>query len=276
MLSPQPITRENLDEYLKELGKEFRRLNGAKAEAEVVLIGGAAVIANYNFRDLTYDVDAVIETSGSMKEAISRVRDKHGLVHGWMNTDFMRTESYTAKLREVSVFYRTFSNILQIRTVAAEYLLAMKLKSGRAYKNDLSDIVGVMSEHQRRGEPIPRESINNAFITLYGAQATMPETSRRLLDAVFAQENLENLFKLIRESELEAKNLLLEFERKYPRALNDDNTDAILARVKRKRADAYEKTSLLGNLEEAKREVEISKLNRQNRSSKRKTEFEME
>jgi hypothetical protein len=276
LLSPQPITRENLDEYLKELGKEFRRLNGAKAEAEVVLIGGAAVIANYNFRDLTYDVDAVIETSGSMKEAISRVRDKHGLVHGWMNTDFMRTESYTAKLREVSVFYRTFSNILQIRTVAAEYLLAMKLKSGRAYKNDLSDIVGVMSEHQRRGEPIPRESINNAFITLYGAQATMPETSRRLLDAVFAQENLENLFKLIRESELEAKNLLLEFERKYPRALNDDNTDAILARVKRKRADAYEKTSLLGNLEEAKREVEISKLNRQNRSSKRKTEFEME
>ncbi|MDR1687148.1 MAG: hypothetical protein LBS21_00870, partial [Clostridiales bacterium] len=177
------------------------------------------------------------------------------LVHGWLNTDFMRTESYTAKLREVSVFYRTFSNILQIRTVAAEYLLAMKLKSGRAYKNDLSDIVGVMSEHQRRGEPIPRESINNAFITLYGAQATMPETSRRLLDAVFAQENLENLFKLIRESELEAKTLLLEFERKYPRALNDDNTDAILARVKQKRADAQEKTSLLGSLEEAKREV---------------------
>jgi hypothetical protein len=42
MSSDKPITRENLNDYLKELAKEFRKLNGSKMSAEVILIGGAA------------------------------------------------------------------------------------------------------------------------------------------------------------------------------------------------------------------------------------------
>ncbi|MCL2158856.1 MAG: DUF6036 family nucleotidyltransferase [Oscillospiraceae bacterium] len=252
----RPITRNNLNEYLKDLGKEFRRLNGAKAEAEVVLVGGAAVLAKYDFRDLTYDVDAIIETSISMKDAISRVRDKHELPHGWLNTNFMRTESYSAKLREVSVFYRTFSNILHIRTVTAEYLLAMKLKSARQYKSDLSDIVGVMWEHQKHGKPLKREAIETAFLTLYGVDSVIPETSSKLLDAIFSEESLEELFKHTRESELESKELLLEFERKYPKILKNENIGSIIENMRQKHETASTKKYLLGKLEKAKREVD--------------------
>jgi len=41
-----PFTRENLDAYLKELAKEFRKLNGSAMPAEIILIGGAAILAN--------------------------------------------------------------------------------------------------------------------------------------------------------------------------------------------------------------------------------------
>ena len=58
-----PITRENLNEYLKALAKEFRRLNGTKMPAEIILIGGAAILANYGFREMTYDMDAIITAS---------------------------------------------------------------------------------------------------------------------------------------------------------------------------------------------------------------------
>ena len=54
------FTRENLDTYLKELAKEFRKLNGKDMPAEIILIGGAAILANYGFRDMTTDVDAII------------------------------------------------------------------------------------------------------------------------------------------------------------------------------------------------------------------------
>ena len=134
------FTKENLNTYLKELGREFRKLNGKKMPAEIILIGGAAILANYGFRDMTYDIDALIVASSVMKEALNRVGDRLGLPSGWLNTDFKKTASYSDKLFQVSVYYKTFSNILTVRTVAAEYLIAMKLISGRQYKNDLSDI----------------------------------------------------------------------------------------------------------------------------------------
>jgi len=54
------FTKENLDNYLKELSREFRKLNGKKIPAEITLIGGAAILVNYGFRETTYDIDAII------------------------------------------------------------------------------------------------------------------------------------------------------------------------------------------------------------------------
>lgn len=62
-----PITKENLDTYLKELAKQFRKLNGKAMPAEITLIGGASILINYGFRDSTYDVDALIHASGYLQ-----------------------------------------------------------------------------------------------------------------------------------------------------------------------------------------------------------------
>ena len=251
-----PITRTQLNEYLKDLGKEFRKLNGTKTVAEIVLVGGAAILARYGFRDTTYDVDAIILASTAMKEAINHVRDKHGLPHGWLNTDFTRTSSYSDRLLEVSTYYRTFSNILTVRTVAAEYLLAMKLMSGRQYKNDLSDIVGILWEHQKNGEPLSGEAVEKAFGILYGENTDMPETSRKLLNTIFDNSDFETHFQLTRESEIESKELLLEFENNNPNALKVDNIAGVIERMKQKRDITPQKDSLLAKLEQAKREAE--------------------
>ena len=48
-MSDMPITKEDLDKYLTELAKEFRRRNGKKTPAEIILIGGASVVINYGF-----------------------------------------------------------------------------------------------------------------------------------------------------------------------------------------------------------------------------------
>jgi hypothetical protein len=235
MSSEKPITRENLDEYLKELAKEFRKLNGTKMPAEIILIGGAAVLANYGFREMTYDIDAIIHASSAMKDAINRIGDKFGLPRGWFNADFQRTASYSYKLYEVSVYYKTYSNVLQIRTVAAEYLIAMKLISGRAYKNDLSDVAGILLEHQRRGEPIERLTIDAAIKKLYG-EVSLPETSKELLNAAFAGGDYEKLYRESRRSEKLSKEILVEFERDYPNTLKCENIDDIIRRAKQKRA----------------------------------------
>lgn len=74
--------------------------------------------------------------------------------NGWLNADFKNTSSYSPKLSQCSKYYRINSNVLNIRTISAEYLVAMKLMSGRRYKKDLSDIIGILNEQERIGEPL--------------------------------------------------------------------------------------------------------------------------
>ena len=38
------FTKENIDNLLFQLAKEFKRLNGRKIPAEIVIIGGAAIV----------------------------------------------------------------------------------------------------------------------------------------------------------------------------------------------------------------------------------------
>jgi len=154
------FTKENLDRCLAALGKEFRKRNGTAMPAELVLIGGAAVLENYGFRDRTYDVDAIIQASSTMKEAANHVGDIMGLPSGWLNMDFIRTSSYTPKLLEHSVYYRTFSNILAIRTVRAEYLIAMKLVA-----NLFSLLQLPIAEEQLLSKEV-KYSINSTYIVL--------------------------------------------------------------------------------------------------------------
>lgn len=232
-----PFTKENLDAYLKELGKEFKKLNGKKMPAEIVLIGGAAILANYGFREATYDIDAIILASSAIKEAINHVGDKLGLPNGWLNADFKNTASFSDKLLEISVYYKTFSNIIMVRTIAAEYLIAMKLMSGRQYKNDLSDIAGILWEHQKRGNPISKETVDKAIAVLYGDNAMLPDISRKIIDDVFENSDYERAYRKIRESERQAKDVLLDFDKTYPGELKGENIDAILeqARLKQRK-----------------------------------------
>ena len=85
------IDKEKLDVYLKELAKEYRRMGGKAMPAELILIGGAAIIVNYGFREMTTDIDAIIHAASTMKDAIHHVSDKMNLPNRWLNADFMHT-----------------------------------------------------------------------------------------------------------------------------------------------------------------------------------------
>ncbi len=244
-MSDTLFTRDNLDSCLKELAKEFRKINGSRIPAEIILIGGASVLINYGFREMTYDMDAIIQASSSMKDAINHVGDRLGLPNGWLNTDFMKTSSYTPKLIQYSKYYKTFSNVLRVRTVSAEYLIVMKLMAGRQYKNDLSDVVGILLEQQNNGKKIHLDDIKRAADELYGNYDKVPDFSRTFIEAACHDSNLAELYKRIREDERKSKNILLEFQDHYPGVLNRDNlADVLKAAKARKNAtlpplDAY-------------------------------------
>jgi hypothetical protein len=111
----------------------------------------------------------------------------------------------------------------------------MKLMSGRRYKNDLSDIAGILWEHQKSGNPITQDALDKAVKTLYGGWSDIPETSKTLIKAAFADGDYEKLFLQNRKSEVQSKNILLDFDKDYPGALKADNIDEVLEQAKRRK-----------------------------------------
>ena len=103
------------------------------------------------------------------------MRSGYALYNGWMNDDFMKTNSYTPKIAQYSKYYRTFSNTVTFRTVTGEYLVAMKLMSGRQYKYDRSDVIGVLWEQDKTGNPLTIERIKQTVCNLYGSYEILPK-----------------------------------------------------------------------------------------------------
>ena len=70
-----------------------------------------------------------------------------------------------------------FSNILTVRIVEPEYLLATKLKAARGYKHDLSDIVGIISEERLNNPSFTKENVLKAYYEMYGKDDKINENA---------------------------------------------------------------------------------------------------
>ncbi|MBO7426833.1 MAG: hypothetical protein J6U23_14270 [Clostridiales bacterium] len=227
-MSDNSLNRDNIDIILKELAKEIKKRCGRNTSAEIILIGGASILINYGFREMTYDVDAIVNATSSMKDAINYIGDKYMLPKGWLNTDFIHTESYSPKILEFSTYYRTYSNTISFRTITGEYLIAMKLRSARKYKYDRSDIVGILMEQEALGDSITLGRIKKAVKDLYGSYNILDAEIRHFIEGVMIEGNYKGIYDQIRKNEEETKNILLEYQRIRPRSLNSDNVNEII------------------------------------------------
>lgn len=169
-MSNKVINKENIDFYLNEFAREFKPLTKRKAKIEIIIIGGGSALINYGFRNSTTDIDAIMFEKSISKEASNKVADKYGLPNDWLNSDFERSSSYSSKLVLHSEYYKTFCNCVDVRTVKGEYLVAMKLRSGRIYKHDLSDVVGILHSQMINGNRLSKEQVINAYKELYNTE----------------------------------------------------------------------------------------------------------
>lgn len=222
------IQKDMVDMYLKELAKEFKRLTGRKVSAEIIIVGGGSVLLNYDFRMNSVDVDAFNTYDSAIKDAARIVADKYNLSQQWLNDDFKKTPSYSANLRQYSTYYKTYSNVLEIRTINREYLIAMKMVSGRKYKNDLSDILGILYYHYKNNDEITYQQIEIAVTNLYGNFDRIKEDVINFVKTAIDNKTFIDGYNLQKETEQSIKENLIEFEGKYENVLSEDNIDDII------------------------------------------------
>lgn len=221
-MSIKYFTKNEMLLYLNSLGKEYKRLHGE--EIELIILGGASIVLNYGFRHTTTDIDSFYANSAILKDAIRTVANRHDLPLDWINSDFKRTASFSAKIVQFSKPYKTFSNIIHTRVVSSEYLIAMKMASFRTYKNDRSDIIGIIKEEKSNGNKLTVEIVKKAIHDLYNDNVSIDEDAWKLVKCALDENDLDLLFYAIRRDELENENILLS-NKKTEEILIDERDD---------------------------------------------------
>ncbi len=230
------ITKEDLEKYFYELAKTYKRIAKKNASnLEIVLIGGAAILLNYSFRISTTDVDGLFLAPDVLKDAIKVVAEKYNLSPHWLNSDFVKSSSYSNQLRINSVHYNDYLNIISVRTIRAEFLVAMKLVAGRMHKNDISDIVGILHESRNQNEPLTLEKIKAAVLILYGTLDRVKSSTWNLFNQIIENGDLESLYSQIRVEEIENRAALIDFEKNSTEKITKENLDEILKSIQNKR-----------------------------------------
>lgn len=220
------LYRENFEDLLKQLSKQIQKELGRNADVELIVAGGAAIILNYSFRNSTTDIDAYIRSNCSIKSSIINIAEKNELDSDWLNSDFIKTESFSPKLAGCTKFYKQYGRSLRVSTIKPEYLIAMKLKSFRPYKNDKSDIVGIINNT----EGLNRDKILDAYKFLYDSELKSKEISL-FLDNIFKDKIT---YEECRNNEIGSKNILEDFIETYgSNAINSDNINNIINNLKR-------------------------------------------
>ena len=112
----------------------------------------------------------------------------------------------------------------------------MKLKSGRKYKSDLSDIVGILDEHVQKKDPISLDQIQRAYDQLYGDWNKLADDIKEFISSLFSDKsNIHDIYESTRKQEIEAKEMPIDFEDRYPGVTTVSNVNSILETLKKNR-----------------------------------------
>ena len=132
-------TKEQIIALLTELG---RRLDQRGIEAELYIVGGAAMLLGYDRSAVTLDIDARISPVGTIDLVVTQMAAERGdLPPNWLNAQVTPLLPRVADSRSWEMFSVPG---LSVQVASAEHLLAMKVRAGRGLR-DLQD-VGVLCE----------------------------------------------------------------------------------------------------------------------------------
>lgn len=125
----------NRQEILQALGMLDEELAEMGVQADLFIVGGAAMAIAYDARRATTDVDAIFVPTKEVRHAADRVASELNLAKNWLN-DGAKGFLPGADSKQVDVYE---GKNLRVATASPEYLLAMKLMSFRP-ERDFDDI----------------------------------------------------------------------------------------------------------------------------------------
>ncbi|QQS31577.1 MAG: hypothetical protein IPM50_07740 [Acidobacteriota bacterium] len=167
------MTAAEIKQYLTELNDELALKD---VKGEVALFGGAVMVLVFKTRIATKDVDAIFHPSAEIREAASRIANRHGIDETWLNDG---VKGYVVPHSKNVLFHMPHLTVL---LPDADYLLAMKALAARSDTEDESDL-RFLIDH------MALKSANEVFsiIQKYYPKQQIPPRTQYFVEGIFGQ-----------------------------------------------------------------------------------------
>lgn len=114
----------------------------------------------------------------------------------------------------------------------------MKLKSARNYKNDFSDVIGILMNDRENQNQITLNNIILAAEDLYGSWYNISENARTFIGDLFETQNLEKAYREQLQNEKEKGENLKDFMQKHRNIrIDENNANRIAEYVSRRKKE---------------------------------------
>jgi len=140
------LSKKEMLEYFEVINQKLAK-NGK--HGEIVLAGGASLAMVFDARDSTRDIDAIFQPSEEMRQIVKDMADEYDLPDDWLNDGVKGYISEKMNQKK----YISLSN-LDVYSIDAEGLLAMKLTSARVDTKDMEDSIFLMKLLNIREEKV--------------------------------------------------------------------------------------------------------------------------
>ncbi len=161
------INSFNIDEYLTMLADEICKYD-CKEPVELSIVGGAAIILKYKFKNYTRDIDIINPVSDILAKSIDNISARLNIPRKWIDNSITRLNKYTDKYHLFLKYYKTYKNVLNVYIIDVDGLIVSKLVSARKLKNDITDVVNILYEQKLLNHQINYDIIDDAMIKIYG------------------------------------------------------------------------------------------------------------
>ncbi|MGC9156192.1 MAG: DUF6036 family nucleotidyltransferase [Ferrimicrobium sp.] len=170
------LTHAQLAQALADLA---RMLAAEGTQAQLYIVGGAAITLQYQFRDATRDIDAQYYPKDAVHNAALQVARQHGLPDDWLNDRAAMFISPVVDDEHATVFLTV--GTVTVWIASPEVLLAMKMRASRPSR-DASDI-------EFLSRKLHVSSVEQAIdiFKAYYPEDPLPARARPLLESIFAQ-----------------------------------------------------------------------------------------
>ncbi|RZD16572.1 MAG: hypothetical protein EVJ46_06075 [Candidatus Acididesulfobacter guangdongensis] len=167
--------------------KAFKRLSDLLAkqekQAEIYIVGGAAMILAYNARTTTKDIDAIFTNKDIIYKISKQVADEMGLEEYWIND---AAKSFIPAKKDDNSIPIIDEKNLKVMAASEEYMLAMKLLASRM--EDKPDIEFLLNKLNIKSA----EDALYVVRDLYPDKLIQPKT-QYVLEEIFSQKVEKNI-----------------------------------------------------------------------------------